>query len=245
MLRRAVELEGSDERALPEAGGLTSEALVAAAIEAGIDEGAVRRSLAIERLGPPPRRGGLTGAAVVVVTDEVDGTTDEVLHALDTWLVSGHHLRRDRLRDGAGTWSRRRGMLGSVFRSLRQATGEGGLGDLDRIDVAAVDCGEGSCVVRVAADRHRERRVRAAAGAAVATVTTAGVVVAAALVASPVLLAAAPVTAVAAGAGVAATGRRRAARVAGELERVLDDVEHGVRPTRLAPHLARRVTGRP
>ena len=43
------------------------------------------------------------------------------------------------------TWSRRRGVVGSTFRSLRQATGEGYLGDLERIDVMALDSG----------DRHR------------------------------------------------------------------------------------------
>ena len=83
--------------------------------------------------------------------------------------------------------------------------------------------------------------MRNATGAAVATVATAGAVVGAVVV-GPLLLLAAPVT-VAAGAGIAATGRRRARQVAGEIDRVLDSVGHGARPTRLAPELARRVVG--
>ena len=108
-----------------------------------------------------------SGAAVVVVEEELHGDAGDVLARLDAWLVSGHHLRRDRLRDGRGTWTRRRGVVGSTFRSLRHVTGEGYLGDLQRIDVVALDSGTGTCVVRVAADRRRERRVRSATGAAV------------------------------------------------------------------------------
>lgn len=240
MLRRAVALEGDGVGQVPDVEGIDADAVVAAATEAGIPEDAVRRSLAMERLGsPPPGHAGVLGAAVVVVTEEVAGDVDEVLGRVDAWLVSGHHMRRDRLHGGAGTWTRRRGVVGSTFRSLRRVTGEGYLGDLERIDVVAVECGAGTCVVRVAADRRHERRVRGATGAAVATVTTMGVVVGAVAV-GPLLLLAAPVT-VAAGTGIAARGRHRARRVAGEIDRVLDSVDHGTRPTRLAPELAKRV----
>lgn len=243
VLHRAVELEGAEHAGLPDLYGIDADALEAAAVEAGIAAAAVRRSLAIERLGPPPAGGaGVSGAAVVVVTDEVGGRSHEVLARLDAWLVSGHHLRRDRMRDGRGSWSRRRGIVGSAFRSLRHATGEGYLGDLERIDAVVADCGTGTCVVRVAADRRRERRVRNATGVAVATVATAGAVVGAAI-AGPFLLLAAPVT-IATGAGIAVTGRRRARQVAGEIDRVLDSVGHGALQTRLAPDLARRVVRR-
>jgi hypothetical protein len=244
VLRRAVELEGAEARRLPDADGIDADTLVAAAAEVGIPEHAVRRSLALERLGPPPADGGhVLGAAVVVIEDELHGDAGDVLARLDAWFVSGHHLRRDRLRDGRGTWTRRRGVVGSTFRSLRHITGEGYLGDLQRIDVVALDSGTGTCVVRIAADRRRERRVRSATGVVVATATTAGAVVGAAAL-GPLLLLVAPVT-VAAGAGIAMSGRGRAKRVAGEIDRVLDDVEHGARPVRLVPDLARRVVGRP
>ena len=240
VLRRAVALEGDGAGQVPDAEGIDADSIVAAAIEAGIPESAVRRSLAMERLGPPPTdRDGVLGAAVVVVTEEVAGDVDEVLGRVDAWLVSGHHMRRDRLHGGTGAWTRRRGVLGSTFRSLRRVTGEGYLGDLERIDVVAVECGSRTCVVRVAADRRHERRVRGATGAAVATVTTAGVVLGAVAL-GPLLLLAAPVT-VAAGTGIAASGRHRARRVADEIDRVLDSVDHRTRPTRLAPDLAKRV----
>jgi hypothetical protein len=243
VLRRAVEIEGAGERSLPDVDGIDADSIVAAATEVGIPEDAVRRSLAVERLGPPPaEHGGLLGAAVVVVTDEVSGEVDEVLARVDSWLVSGHHMRRDRLRGGAGSWSRRRGVVGTTFRNLRQVTGEGYLGDLERIDIVALDSGAGTCLVRVAADRRSERRVRGVTGAAVGTVATAGAVVGA-LALGPFLLLTAPVT-VAAGAGIAVSGRRRARRVASEIDRVLDSVDHGVRPTRLAPDLAKRVVKR-
>jgi hypothetical protein len=92
--------------------------------------------------------------------------------------------------------------------------------------------------VRVAADRRRERRIRGAAGATVATATAAGAIVGAALL-GPVVLLAAPVSVVA-GTGIAVGGRRRARRVQGEIDRLLDSVEHGARPTRLGTDLARR-----
>lgn len=243
MLRRAVELERVDDGPDPAVHAIDPESLIAAAAEVGIPEHAVRRSLALERLGERPRaRAGLLGAAVVIVERELRGSAADALARFDAWLVSGHHMRRDRLRDGVGTWSRRPGLVGSTFRSLRRVTGEGYLGDLERIDVLAVDSGSGTCVVRVAADRRRERRARGAAGAAVATVTTAGAVAGAAAL-GPLLLLVAPVT-VAAGAGIAAGGRARARRIAGEIDRVVADVEHGARPARLAPDLARRLVRR-
>jgi hypothetical protein len=237
VLRRAAELEatdpGRDER-------LDVDAVVAAATEAGLDEDVVRRAIAFERLGPPPgRRGRLLGDPVVVVDEELHGSAEDVLRQLDAWLVAGHHLRRDRLHAGGGTWTRRRGVVGSVCRTMRQVTGEGLLGDLARIDATAVDSGTGSCVVRVTADRRRERRLRGAAGAAVAGATTAGAVVGAVLL-GPLALLAAPVSLLA-GTGIALGGRRRARQVADEIDRLLHHVEHGARPTRLTTDLARRV----
>src|SRR4029077_9103498 len=126
-------------------------------------------AITVEQLGTPPStRGALLGPAVVVVDEELDGSADLALAGVDRWLVGGHHMRRDRLHATTGTWTRRRGVLGSAFRTLRHATGEGYLGDLERIDVVALDTGAGTCVVRVFADRRRERRTRGAAGAAVA-----------------------------------------------------------------------------
>jgi hypothetical protein len=242
VLRRATTLADGDAIVLAD-DRIDADTLVAAAAEVGIPEDAVRRAITLEQLGTRPDRHGLVlGPAVVVVDEELHGSAPDVLAALDRWLVGGHHMRRDRLHATTGTWTRRRGVLGSTFRSLRRVTGEGYLGDLQRIDVVGLDTGTGTCVVRVIADRRRERRARGAAGAAVGGVATAGAVVGA-LALGPWLLLIAPAT-VAVGAGVAVTGRRQARRVEGEIDRVLDSVEHGDRPVRLAPDLARRALRR-
>lgn len=224
---------------------LDPETIVAAAIDAGIAEADVRRSLAIERLGAPPHHelgDRLLGVGAVAVDDEVSGSPGEVLARLDAWLVGGHHLRRDRLRDGKAVWRRRSGVLGATFRTLRHATGEGHLGEVRRIDAAAVDTGSGTSVVRITADRRRDRVVRAGVGGVVA-VFGAGAVVGLAAVTAPVALVAAPI-ALAAGAGLAATGRGAAGDLTVELERLLDAVGHEERPGRLGPELVRRTLGR-
>jgi hypothetical protein len=243
VLRRATTLDDGHAELAVEGDRIDADTLVAAAAEVGIPEDAVRRALTVEQLGAPPsQRGAVLGPAVVVVDEELPGDAVEVLAAVDRWLVGGHHMRRDRLHATAGTWTRRRGVLGSAYRSLRHATGEGYLGELERIDVVGLDTGVGTCVVRVIADRRRERRARGVAGAAVGGVTTAGAVVGA-VVLGPWLLLVAPAT-VAVGTGIAVTGRRRARRVEGEIDRVLDSVEHGDRPARLGSDLARRALRR-
>jgi hypothetical protein len=224
---------------------LDPETIVAAAVDAGIAETEVRHALAVERLGaPPPDQHGdrLVGAGTVAVDDEVPGSPGEVLLRLDAWLVGGHHLRRDRLRDGRAVWRRRSGMLGATYRTLRHATGEGHLGEVRRIDAAAIDTGSGTCVVRVTADRRRDRVVRAGVGGAVATLGT-GVVVGLAALTAPLVLVAAPL-ALAAGAGLAATGRGAADDLSIELERVLDAVGQQAKPARLGTEVVRRTLGR-
>jgi hypothetical protein len=239
VLRRATALADVDPVAVDAVDGVAPEALLAAASEVGIPEHAVRRALTVEQLGSPPGgRRGVLGPAVVVVDDELAGGASAVLSDLDRWLVGGHHLRRDRLHEHTAAWSRRRGILGTTFRTLRHTTGEGYLGDIERIDAVALDTGTGTCVVRITADRRRERRTRGVAGAAIGGVTTAGAIVGAVAL-GPWMLLAAPAT-VAVGAGIAAGGRRRARRLGGEIDRVLDSVKHGDRPTRLAPDIARR-----
>lgn len=247
VFRRASASDGAGawSGASAEGDRFEDETVVAAAVEAGIDPAEVRRALALERLGDAPahgRRAGLLGLADVSADGEVSGYPEEVLARLDSWLVGGHHLRRDRLRQGAGVWRRRSGVLGATFRTVRRATGEGRLGDLARVEAIAIDTGVGTSVVRVTADRRRDRLVRASAGAAAATVGTALVAMVAA-VSAPAVLLATPV-ALGVGTGIAATGRRAATDVAAELERVLDAVDHGDAPARLGPDVVRRVIGR-
>lgn len=247
VLRQASTADGARLDALApydDAGRFDAETVVAAAVDAGIAETEVRRALAVERLGdaPAPARGdALLGPAAVVVDAEVTGTPGEVLAMLDGWFVSGHHLRRDRLRGGHGVWSRRHGALGAMFRTVRRALGEGGLGELERIEAAAADTGSGTSAVRVIAHRRRERLVRGAVGATTAATGTA-VIATIAAVTQPVVLLAVPL-AVGVGAGLAATGRRAAGELTAEVERVLDAVDHGDPPARLGPDIVRRVVG--
>jgi hypothetical protein len=246
VLRRASELADAEPAEMPAVGGIDAAALVAAAAEVGIPADAVRRAIARERLGPPAAAhlgDRLVGAATVVVDGEVPGRAADVLARLDAWLVAGHHLRRDRLRDGRGEWSKRTGLVGATMRSVRGVFGEGKLGDLHRIVAVARDTGTGTCVVRIEADRHHDRAVRATTGALVGAAGTAGVVVAA-VVTGPLLLVVVPVTAVA-GVGLAATGRGRASRVGRELDRVLDAVDQQIKPARLGVDVVRRVVGVP
>ena len=185
----------------------------------------------------------MLGEPVVVVEQELAGGPRDVLARLDMWLVGGHHLRRDRLRDGRGSWSRRRGLIGRTYRTVRHATGEGHLGELARVEAVVCDTGVGTCMVRVAADRRRDRRVRGAIGTAIAGVGAA-MVVAGAAAAGPLVLLAAPVAA-GIGASIAGTGRAQAADVGREVERVLDAVDDEVMPSRLRPRFVRRAVGSP
>ena len=205
------------------------------------------RAIAIERLGPPPAGhlgDRLVGAGTVVVDEELPGRAYDVIARIDAWLVDGHHLRRDRLREDRGEWSKRTGVVGAAIRTIRGVTGEGRLGDLRRVAATARDTGTGTCVVRVEADRRHDRSVHAAAGAVVAGAGTAGVV-AVAVVAAPVDAARRP----------ADDPRRR--RAGGDRPRPAPARSSGrspgsstpststSRPARLRVDVMRRVAGRP
>ena len=132
-----------------EAGTIAEASLIAAAEEVGLSVDAVRRSIAVERLGPlPVARPGdrILGPSQVYADGEVDVPADDALARVDSWLVDGHHLRRDVLRSGHGEWSKRSGFVGVTVRTIRNATGEGKLGDFERVDAAARDTGSGSSV---------------------------------------------------------------------------------------------------
>jgi len=249
VLRRAGELAGAPPSDRSQH-GIGEASLIAAADEVGLPVEAVKRSLAVERLGPAPVArwtDRLFGVSVVAVTDEIAGSVTEVLDQLDAWMVGGHHLRRERRRDGAdfgqAQWGKRSGIAGVAARTIRSATGEGQLGVLRQVTATAADTGVGSCAVRVTADRHSDRQLFVGGGAAIAATGTTGAVILATLVASPLVLLTSPV-AVVAGFGVAARGRVRARRTEREILRLLDTVDQGVGPTRLGVGVARRVTRR-
>jgi hypothetical protein len=244
ILRRAGDLERAGD--VPDEAGTIAEAsLIAAAEEVGLSVDAVRRSIAVERLGPLPvaRRGDrIVGPSLVYADGEVDVPANEALARVDSWLVDGHHLRRDLLRSGHGEWSKRSGLVGATVRTIRNATGEGKLGDFERVDAAARDTGGGSSVVRVTIDRTTSRRLAGGGGTVVAVGGMTGVVVVA-VAATPVVFLAMP-AAIVAGVGVALTGRKRARDTEREIRRLLDAVGAGADPTRLSVDVVRRATGR-
>lgn len=243
ILRRASDLEAVAP-SQDDAGTITEASLIAAAEEVGLSVDAVRRSIAFERLGPLPAAhlgDRMLGPSHVSVDGELDVPADDALARVDTWLVDGHHLRRDALRGGKGEWSKRSGIVGVTVRTLRNVTGEGKLGVFDHVDATARDTGTGSSVIRITVDRTKNRRTVGGSGAAIAGVGATGVVVAA-VAATPALLAAMPV-AVVAGAGIALTGRKRARDAEREIRRVLDAVSEGVDPTRLSADVVRRAAG--
>ena len=246
ILRRADALDAHDAHD-DQGSGIDEAALIAAVEEVGISIEAVRRSIAIDRLGPLPAAhlgDRLLGPLMVVLDDEIPGTPREVLARFDAWLVDGHHLRRDRIREFDGEWSKRSDLVGVAIRTIRSATGEGRLGDVQHMTVTVRDTGMGSCAVRVMVDRMLDRRLWGGAGSAVAVGGMAAItVVAITVVASPLILVVAPI-AVGAGAVVAARGRRRAKRTTLEIQRLLAAVQEQSDPTRLRNDVARRVVGR-
>ncbi|MEY2416970.1 MAG: hypothetical protein QOH53_2304 [Ilumatobacteraceae bacterium] len=224
---------------------IAEASLIAAAEEVGLSVDAVRRSIAVERLGPLPvaRYGDrILGPAQVYADGEVDAPAVDALARVDSWLVDGHHLRRDVLRSGHGEWSKRSGFVGVTVRTIRNATGEGKLGDFERVNAAARDTGSGSSVVRITVDRTTNRRFAGGGGTVVAVGGMTGAVVGAAA-ATPFVLLAMP-AAVVVGVGVALAGRKRARDTERELRRLLDAVGAGVDPTRLSVDVVRRATGK-
>jgi hypothetical protein len=243
ILRRAGDLERMGD-AQDGAGTIDEASLIAAAQEVGLSVDAVRRSIAVERLGrlPVARPGDrIVGPSQVYADGEVDVPAHDALARVDSWLVDGHHLRRDVLRSGHGEWSRRSGLVGVTVRTIRNATGEGKLGDFERVNAAASDTGSGSSVVRITIDRTTNRRYVGGSGTVIAVGGMTGVVVAA-VAATPLVLLAMPAVIVA-GMAVAVTGGKRARDTEREIRRVLDAVGAGAGPTRLSIDVVRRATG--
>jgi len=243
ILQRAGDLErhrSSDE----DPGVIAESSLIAAAEEVGLSADAVRRSIAVERLGPLPRArpsDRVLGPAQVCADGEIEAPADEALARVDSWLVDGHHLRRDALQHGHGEWSKRSGLVGATVRTIRSATGEGKLGQFERVDAAARDTGNGSSLVRITVDRTNNRRIAGGGASALAVTGVTGAVVAAAA-AAPIVLLAMP-TAIVACTAVALTSRKQGRDTQREIRRLLEAVRAGNEPTRLSVDVVRRARG--
>jgi hypothetical protein len=235
VLRRANELSAGRDGGGYAMRTMSPDVVVAAAQEVGIAPDMVRLSLAIERLGPIPERGGLdrlAGPDAVIVQRVLPLDPTAALGRIDELLVSQHHLRRERTWSHAMQWRRRTDPFGSIQRSLRNLVGQAALGKSEVITAVVAPVDERRTIVRLTLERSSQRTGAVAGGAAVATTGLAGVVVLSAAL-SPLALIASPV-ALAAGLAVSAHGRREADSASRCLECLLDDVERGVRPPALA-----------
>jgi hypothetical protein len=239
VLRRA-----SDLAHVPfhESSRTSEQAVIEAAAEVGIPADAVRMSLALERVPPPPPSGRadrLVGPAHVVTDRVVRLSADEVLRGIDSLLVHEHVMRRERGNDTSGSWTRRRDAMGSVQRTLRKVSGSAQLGHLDEVSAHTATAGDQGVVVRLIAARQRERNGILIGGVIVTAVGLAGTAIAGVLL-SPLGLIAAPL-AVAAGAAAVRPGAGQARRSANELERLLDAVSQGAKPASLSDTVRRMV----
>ncbi len=240
VLRRASELADPDGSAELD-DGVEPEALIAAAADVGIPELAVRRSLAIEQLGPEPesrRLDDLVGAGTIAEQRLVRSTPEHVLDELDRWLVSGHHLRRERRRPGEGLWRRRSDLVGSVKRTTRGLSGEGRLGDVRMVHAVVQPVDGGETVLRVSIDRTGYRRTTLVAGGTLG-VGGAAVGVTGLILTAPFAFAAIP--AVVAGGVVVTSSRNQADRFERELSRLLDSIEDGRPPPGMLNGIRRRL----
>ena len=241
----------SVDDALVAGGGVSSEALIEAGAEVGIDRASVREALALERFEAdrPESQAldGLAGSGAVAVEHVVARTAQDAIADIEEWLTVSHRMRC--VIDAAGALDCRPkpGMAASIGRSVSVATGEVNIKHVDRISVVTQpldDDGTPRTLVRIIADRSGSRRRRLAVGTASGA---AGVGTGAAAVAATGSLVFAPVALplVAGGYLLARSGSTHADRVELELMRVAVAVGRGEAPVGLigrARRSARRAT---
>lgn len=252
VLRRAQQL--ADERgATPDAvldqGGVSPDAVVAAADEVGIDPSAVREALALERFAhevPDHRRlDRLVGAAEVSVQATVARGVDDTLKAIQDWLTSGYQMRCTRTTDTSLECRPRSGIGASMRRAATQFTDDENIHPVDLIVVEAHaphDLGpndEPTALVRIAATRRaaRVRRLGGVAAGGAGSIGAAVVGVTSAIVWWPV----ASVGLLGGGVLIARSGSIHADRVEVEMVRVLSAVVRGEPPSGIAGRAARKV----
>jgi hypothetical protein len=243
ILRRASEL--ADDGHAGDLGGISEPALIAAAEEAGIPGRAVRRAIAMETLGEPPagqRADRLVGPRIVTVDVELPMSVPEAMSRLDVWMISGHHLRRERWSAYEAEWRRRDGIIAAGTRAIRHATGEGSLGDVRSLIAVARETDDGA-LLRVRVDRTADRAAWIGGGSAVATMS-AGAALVGAVAVVPVLALFVPVG-LAAGAGVARIGRSHSEKLDREAQRVLAAIESRMQPTSIRGDFVRWAIQRP
>lgn len=239
IVRRAIDLDAG--RGSEPVAGVSVDALVAAAADAGVDPAAVREAAAIERLGPEPavrRLDAVGGPGAVVVEATLDRSAADTLAALDEWLTRGHHLRRDYDGDGDHVWRKRPDLAASVQRAARSITGDAALRSQTciRASVEAVD--DQRCTIRILVPRRGARTATiGVAGTVGASSVAAGAV--AATVVPPLVVITAPGLMVATGVSVAA--RRQVRHVERELLRLVEQLRTAAAPRSIGHSMTRRL----
>lgn len=241
ILRRAVELDDPAD----DGRDISDRALVEAAVELGIRAADVRRAIAEEQLGllSDRRRAGdaLLGPDRYVAARVIDGSSDDVLERVDSWMRRGRSLRRVRRTEHWAEYSRRGDPAAAAQRALHAVRGHERLARVRRLRLLVATTGPDRCLVGLTVDASRSRKVAVTGGVTVAATgaVTAG---ATAVTVLPWAWLGVPVAA-AGGVGVMAARKGYVSDVAAELESVLDAVASGASPPSMLDGVAARLLG--
>ena len=253
VLQRATELSAAEtdaataESHLP--GQVSPEAVVQAGAEVGIPVRALRKSIALERVGSVEDEESvadrIVGPDEIVQERFVEITPRELLESLDAWLTSVHHLRRIGplpAEPDAGVsvrveWIRRDDVAAKVSRRALGLRGDGRLGEVPSVVATVATVDDDTTALRLTLDRH-SKRTASMIVTGTASVVAVGCGVAGAVTLAPVAVAALPAGAVAVFS--ARSGRRHAARLERETARLVGDIEQRATPPKLLSRRSRR-----
>lgn len=230
VIRRAVELQAQEVEGGAGPEGLTEAELVRIGSELGLSPQHVQRALAEIAVQPPREEGwfgrGL-GPGVVQASRLIRRPAEQVRAELDTYLRERECMVVHRRFPGHVVYREASGATAALQRAAVQVGGRYPLLGAKQLEVGVRALDEDSCYVSLAVELRSQRTGWAAGGLAAggglggATAVFLGIAVAppAALVGVPLLLV--PIAA------ARAAYRRSHARMQGQLESLLDRLEHG------------------
>lgn len=152
VLARAAELQTTTSTDPAEV--ISEERLVEIAREVGLDVTHVRQAIAEERAQlsvQTPASGALLaalGPAIVSAQRTVNGTPEEILRRLETWLPRNEFLTAVRRAGDRMVWEPRRDPVGNVLRSIGGGGRRFDLVRLDQLVISATRIDDGRTVLR-------------------------------------------------------------------------------------------------